>query len=130
VLKAICKQIAADELRHYRMFLDGMRHQHSLERLSLLGRLRVAFGRIRESDDDELAFAFHCANEGTNDYDHQRSNKAYGALAYQLYQFHHAQRAVGMVFKATGLNPQGWLSRGTARWAWRKMQSRAQQSAA
>lgn len=130
VLKSICKHIAADELRHYRMFLDGMRKHQPIERLSLLGRLKVVFERIKESDDDELAFAYHCANEPGCDYDHGRSNAAYGALAYRLYQFHHAQRAVGMVFKATGLDPQGWLSRRAAHWAWRKMQSRVQNQAA
>lgn len=130
VLKAICQQIAADELRHYRMFLDAMRKYQPIERLSLLGRLKVTLGRIRESDDDELAFAYHCANEPGVDYDHRRSNTAYGALAYRLYQVHHTQRMVGMVFKATGLDPQGWLARRTAHWAWKKMQARAQRQAA
>lgn len=130
VLTLICKRIAADELRHYRMFLDGLRKHQSLERVSLLGRLKVVFGRVRESDDDELAFAYHCANEPGIEYDHRRSNTAYGALAYRLYQFHHAQRMVAMVFKATGLDPRGWLSRRTAHWAWRKMQARVQRQAA
>ncbi len=130
VLKSICKQIAADELRHYRMFLEAMRRYQPRERLSLPGRVKVALGRIRESDDDELAFAYHCANERGGDYDLRRSNAAYGALAYRVYQFHHAQRMVAMVFKATGLNPQGWLSRRTAAWAWKKMQARAGRQAA
>ncbi|PKU25356.1 acyl-ACP desaturase [Telmatospirillum siberiense] len=129
VLKAIAKHIAADELRHYRMFLDGMRKHQPIERVSLPGRLRVVLGRIRESDDDELAFAYHCGNEPGEDYDRLRSNTAYGALAYRIYRFPHAQRAVGMVFKATGLNPQGWLARQTARWAWRKMQARVLRAA-
>lgn len=125
VLQAISKRIAADEFRHYRMFLDGMRTYQTKEKLSLPGRLRVVFGRVRESDDDELAFAFHCANDAESDYDLQRCNAAYGALAYRLYEFRHAQRAVGMIFKATGLDPQGWLARRAVSWAWGKMRSRA-----
>jgi hypothetical protein len=124
VLKIICRQIAGDEFRHYRMFLDAMRKHQRIERLSLTGRLRVVLGRVRESDDDELAFAFHCANEPGATYDHGRSNRTYGALAYRLYRFDHAQRAVAMIFKATGLKSQGWLARRVAHWAWRKMQSR------
>jgi rubrerythrin len=129
VLKAICNLIVADEFRHYRMFLEAMRKHQPIERLSLIGRLKVALGRVRESDDDELAFAYHCANEPGIDYDLKRSNTAYGALAYRLYQIHHVQRMVAMVFKATGLDPQGWLSRRVARWAWKKMQSRALRTA-
>lgn len=129
VLQSIAKHIAADELRHYRMFLDSMRKHQPVERISLLGRLKVVLERVRESDDDELAFAFHCANEPGEDYVRQRSNTAYGALAYRMYQFPHTQRAVGMVFKATGLDPQGWLSRQTAQWAWRKMQARVARAA-
>jgi len=130
VLHAISKRIAADEFRHYRMFLDGMRSYQTRERLSLPARLRVALGRIRESEDDELAFAFHCANDSGVDYDLRRSNAAYGVLAYQLYEFRHTQRAVGMIFKAIGLDPQGWLAKRAASWAWGKIRSRAARVAA
>lgn len=129
VLKSVAKHIAADELRHYRMFLDAMRRHQPVERVSLLSRLKVAVGRIRESEDDELAFAYHCANQTDEHYDRRRSNAAYGALAYGMYRFIHAERAVSMVFKATGLAPQGWLSRQVTQWAWRKMRERGARAA-
>ncbi|MDR3441101.1 ferritin-like domain-containing protein [Telmatospirillum sp.] len=125
VLKEICRRIAGDEYRHYRLFLDGLRRYQALDRLSLLARLKVAVLRVRESDDDELAFAYHCANEPETPYELRRCNRAYGALAYGLYRFHHTEKAVAMVFKAIGLAPQGRLSRWASFWAWRQMSKRA-----
>jgi rubrerythrin len=125
VLKAICRRIAGDEYRHYRMFLDGLRRYQGKDRLSLPGRIKVVIGRIRESDDDELAFAFHCANRLGRPYDHARANRDYAALAYGLYRPQHAEKAVSMVFKAVGLNPQGILARIASRWAFRVMSARA-----
>jgi hypothetical protein len=130
VLQEICKRIAGDEFRHYRMFLDGLRKYQPKERVSLLARIRVAVGRVRETDDDELAYAYHCANEPDLPYDRARCTRAYGARAYRLYRPHHTERAVGMIFKASGLNPQGWLSRAAGRWAYRQMQLRASKLAA
>ncbi len=125
LLREICKRIASDEFRHYRLFLDGLRKYQPIEKISLVSRIRVAVGRVLEADDDELAFAYHCGNEPHLAYDRVRCNAAYGYRAYGIYAFHHAERAVGMIFKASGLSPQGWLARQAARWAWRKMQARA-----
>ena len=73
VLQMICRQIAADEFRHFKLFYDHMRRYLGRENLSFLQRLRIAAGRISETEDDELAFAFHCANEPLNlDYEHER----------------------------------------------------------
>jgi hypothetical protein len=63
VLKQVCRLIAADEYRHFKLFYDHMKRYLSREELSFLKRLRVAAGRIGESEDDELAFAYHCSNE-------------------------------------------------------------------
>jgi len=124
VLKEICRRIAADEFRHYKAFLDGIHRYQEIEKVSFLSRLKVTIGRLKETEDDELAFAYHCGNEPGQPYDHARSNAAYAARAYRVYGFHHAQRAVGMIFKATGLKPHGWLGRKVTDWAWKKMQSR------
>ena len=40
-----------------------MKRYLAREKLSFPQRLRVAAGRIGETEDDELAFAFHCGNE-------------------------------------------------------------------
>src|ERR1700761_4297002 len=60
VLKAICKQIAADEYRHFKLFYDHMHRYLKRERIGVLRRTRIALGRVTESEDDELAYAFHC----------------------------------------------------------------------
>ncbi len=39
-----------------------MRRYLGREKIGLLRRLRIAAGRIGESEDDELAFAYHCGN--------------------------------------------------------------------
>ncbi len=125
VLKEVCRLIAADEYRHFKLFYDHMKRYLARENLSFAKRLRVAAGRIGESEDDELAFAYHCGNEGTDTpYSHDRCMAAYMGTAMQSYRFHHIQRGMGMVFKSVGLDPRGRLSDLAARGAWRLMQWR------
>ena len=126
VLQAICRNIAGDEFRHYKLFLDTLRKYQTAEHVSLVERIRVAIGRLRETDDDELAFAYHCANAPADQpYDRARAGAAYSALAFSIYQPHHVERATGMVMKAAGLKPQGWLGRQATRFAWWRMQGKA-----
>ena len=63
VLEQICRHIAADEFRHFKLFYDHMRRYLARENIGLLRRLRIAAGRVGESEDDELAYAWHCGNE-------------------------------------------------------------------
>lgn len=46
VLQEICRHIAADELRHYRLFYKNLDRVLAKERIGRIGRLRVALGRI------------------------------------------------------------------------------------
>ncbi|HTU54029.1 MAG TPA: ferritin-like domain-containing protein [Acetobacteraceae bacterium] len=125
VLKIICRLIAADEFRHFKLFYDHMRRYLGRERIGMLRRLRIAAGRITESEDDELAFAFHCGNEPESSaYRHDRCIAAYFAQAIGYYRFRHVERGMGMIFKAIGLKPRGRLSDLSARLAWRLMQYR------
>jgi len=125
VLQHICRQIAADEFRHFKLFYDHMRRYLARENLSFLRRLRIAAGRITETEDDELAFAFHCANEpAARAYAHERCLSAYMSRAIAHYQFRHIERGMGMIFKAVGLPPRGRLSDLSARLAWQLMQRR------
>ena len=125
VLKQICRLIAADEYRHFKLFYDHMKRYLARENLSFLQRLRVAAGRIGETEDDELAFAFHCGNEDpATPYDHRRCTAAYMARAMAFYRFHHIERGMGMIFKAIGLEPRGRLSALAARGAWRLLRWR------
>jgi rubrerythrin len=125
VLKGICKQIAADEFRHYKLFYDHMRRYLAREKLGRLARLRIAAGRVGETEDDELAYAWHCGNEPEDTpYDHARCSAAYLGPAMRLYSFRHIERATGMMFKATGLAPRGRLSDLSAKFAWRLLRWR------
>lgn len=111
VLQAICRRIAADELRHYKLFLTHLGRYLDVEGLGVWGRLRVALGRIRESEDDELAFAYHAANEPDTAYDRGHARRAYARRAYAVYRRHHVERGIAMVLKAVGLTPNGRLNR-------------------
>ena len=125
VLQQICRLIAADEFRHFKLFYDHMRRYLARERIGLLQRMRIAAGRITESEDDELAFAFHCGNEPpTLGYEHERCMAAYMSGAMGFYRFRHIERGMGMIFKAVGLPPRGRLSDMAASLAWKLMQRR------
>jgi rubrerythrin len=113
VLKEICRHIAADELRHYKLFYTHLRRYLAREPLGFLARLKVALARLAESDDDELAYAYFAAN-GSGHYNREVNSCAYARRAYGFYRPHHVERAVAMILKAVGLVPNGWLNRGLA----------------
>lgn len=125
VLKQVCKLIAADEYRHFKLFYDHMRRYLARENLGMIQRLRIALGRIGESEDDELAYAYHCGNEPESlAFQHGRCTAAYMAGAIEFYRYRHIERSTGMVLKAVGLPPRGRLSAGAARIAWALLQWR------
>jgi rubrerythrin len=131
VLKEICKRISADEFRHFKLFYDHMRRYLVREKIGVLRRIRIALGRITESEDDELAYAWHAANESPAlPYDHRRCIAAYMSRAAGYYRFRHVERGMGMIFKAIGLKPHGRLSDFAARLSWRLIQWRRRRLAA
>lgn len=125
VLKDICRNIAADEIRHYKLFYKNLARCLECERIGFWNRLRVAAGRIAESEDDELAYAYFAANEAALPYDRHRCNRAYARQAYALYRKHHVAHGTALIFKAVGLSPYGRLARVASRLAWKVMQYRA-----
>jgi rubrerythrin len=129
VLKDICRKIASDELRHYKLFYSRLKPYLEQEGLGFWGRLRVAAGRIAESEDDELAYAYYAANGGDELYDRTRWARAYVGRAYRVYRRHHVERGMAMVFKAIGLSPHGWLNRAVSSLAWAVMQRRTRRFA-
>jgi rubrerythrin len=128
VLKEIARRIAADELRHYKLFYSRLKQYLDAEGLGFWGRLRVAAGRIAESEDDELAYAYYAANFAAGadavPYDRKRFNQAYARRAYSIYRPHHVDRGMAMVFKAIGLTPNGQLNRLASKLAWFALQNR------
>jgi hypothetical protein len=125
VLKEICRNIAADEIRHYGLFRRNLGRCLESERIGFWGRLKVAAGRIAETADDELAYAYYAANESSGPYDRRRCQRAYARRAYALWQRHHVAHGTAMVFKAVGLSPNGRLARLAGRLAWYLMRSQA-----
>jgi len=103
VLKAICRAIAADELRHYKLFHTHLKRYLEKEGLTLYERLKIGLARVQESEDDELAFAYFCANAGTGEVYHLKTySSAYMVRAFPLYRPENLERVVAMVFRACG----------------------------
>ncbi|MCC6920074.1 MAG: ferritin-like domain-containing protein [Alphaproteobacteria bacterium] len=122
VLKQIAAHIAGDEMRHWRLFFDLQQVQPEPE-LGLLKKIRIAAGRLGEAEDDELGYAYYCANTpidriGIDPYDRKACVKAYETRVLRLWRPQHLDRAVGMIAAAVGLRPKGWLARGTSRVLW------------
>src|ERR1700751_2680257 len=110
VLKEICGHIAAEAIRHYKLFYRKLNRCLERDRIGFFQRLRVAFGRIAEVEDDELAYAYYAANETAAPYDRRRHSRAYAQRALALYQEHHVRHITAMIFKAVGLAPRSPLA--------------------
>ena len=103
VCRQICRQIAADELRHYKLFYTHLKRYLSREELSRFERMRIVLGRMRESEDDELAFAYYAANAPADAiYRREKYARSYMMRAYRFYQPVHMDRVVAMAFKVCG----------------------------
>ncbi len=129
VLKEIAGRIAADEFRHYKLFFD-MLHTQDEPELPFWRRLVVALGRINESDDDELAYAYYCANvapeeEAAKPYIRSVYAKASFARSGRIYRRHHIRKLVQMVAKAVGAKPQSRLTEWAASLMWGILRLRA-----
>ena len=120
VLREICRHIAQDEIRHYKLFYTHMERYRDIEGLGKFKRLMVGIGRIGESEDDELAYAYYAANNNGEPYDRKRCIRAYMSRAYGFYETRHVERAVTLILKAVGFTPHGkvsnWIARGAC-WA-------------
>jgi len=129
VLKEIAGRIAADEYRHYKLFLEIMDAQQEKE-LPFWKKLIVAIGRINESDDDELAYAYYCAAvprsaEATTPYVRAEYAKAPYKTIMRIYRRHHIQKLTQMVSKAVGADPQGRMTKAASGLLWRVLRVRA-----
>lgn len=120
VLKAICAKIAADEFRHYKLFYTHFKRYQEKEKLSLLKRARIALGRVIESEDDELAYAFYAAHDHALGLPYARKEytSRYLACAYPLYRRQHVARMISMVWKAIGAKSDSLWQRGAEKLAW------------
>ena len=125
VLQEIAGRIAADEYRHYKMFYDLQNAQPGPE-LGLWKKLLIAVGRVRESDDDELAFSYYCANvppekELITPYERKKFSKLASKASMAAYRRKHIEKLVQMVVKAVGANPHGWIASFFGALLWRRL---------
>ena len=118
VLKAICRHIASDEYAHYCLFYTHMTRYLAEEKLGYWERLRIAFGRIAESEDDELAYAYYATNGGDGPYDRRANAASYGRKAVSYYTPGVIGRGTYMALDAVGLKPSGRASRLTGWLGW------------
>lgn len=120
VLRQIAGLVARDEFHHYRLFLDAYQRHAAAAGIGLLGRLRIALGRVGEADDDELAFAYWCANLADRGapYDRATCFRAQQRAALGSYRREHVRRAVHMIARAVGLKPAGLPARAATAVAW------------
>ena len=131
VLEELCRNLAADELRHYKTFWEFSKLLREKEGIGLVKRAQVVINRVAEAQDEELAYAFHTANEKkSGGFNHKRSNEAYAGHLYKLYPPYLVERFVAMLLNVIGLKPHGWLSQRISRLVYRKMQKRARRFAA
>lgn len=111
LLKQIAGKIAADELRHYKLFYTHFQRHQAQEKLGFFKRFKIAVSRILENEDEELAFAYYTANEEKGPFDCAHYTKVYGQVVYNLYQRTHVERGMALFCKALGTNPQGILQK-------------------
>lgn len=128
VLKEITGRIAADEFRHFKFFFETLHAQDEPD-LPFWKKLRVAAGRITESDDDELAYAYYCATvpaseEARTPYRRDYHAKVAANILNTIYRRHHVRRLVQMVAKAVGVAPQGRFARVAGAVLWRFLMMR------
>ena len=129
VLKEIAGRVAADEYRHYKLFYDTL-HAQAEPDISFWRKLWIALGRVRESDDDELAFAYYCANvkpeeEAAKPYERKTYSRLSSANGAAIYSRKHIQKLVQMVVKAIGADPHGWLAETAGSLIWHRLQKNA-----
>ena len=108
LLQHICAKIAADELRHYKLFYTHFQRYQARERLTLYQRFKIGLGRMLESNSDELATAYYTSNEIKEAYNRKYYTKEYERIVYKHYKIEYVKRSMAMFCKAVGINSQGW----------------------
>jgi hypothetical protein len=129
LLREIAGRIAADEFRHYKLFFETHNAQAEPD-LPFWKKAMVAIGRINESDDDELSYAYYCATVPADraasvPYIRADFAKASYGTSMRLYRRQHIQKLTQMVSKAIGVDPHGRITRLAGALLWRMLRMRA-----
>ena len=125
VLRQICTFISRDESRHYRLF---KLHAERYQKLNLMKRIKIAIGRVAETSDDELGYAWHSATARLEDigvnYNREECAGTYNRIATSMYKRVHIDSAVHMVITAIGLKARGIASKVLSNVIWRVFQAK------
>jgi hypothetical protein len=122
VLRQICHFIAQDEAAHYRLFHTHLQRYLVLQPLNLWRRLKIAWGRMAETSDDELAYAYFSANGADSLYRRADCAQAYWRRSMSRYRRSHVQSAAHMILHAIALNPRSMWARLGVAGVWRALQ--------
>ncbi len=131
-LQVVAAKIAADEFRHYKLFYTHLQRYLEIEKLSAFQRFKIVLGRVAESEDDELCYAYYAAHRKSADevYDQKKCAKLYMNNVGKLYHRGHIDRMISMAFKTVGFKPHDLFNRMIGRVAWSVLQMRAKPSRA
>jgi tRNA isopentenyl-2-thiomethyl-A-37 hydroxylase MiaE len=103
VLKSLCRSISADEFRHYKMFYSYLECSLDCEKQSRFERLKIGLGRVEESEDDELAFAYFAANTPAGSiFNRPLYTSKYMMRAYPLYRRDNLGHMITLIARACG----------------------------
>ena len=105
--KEICRLIALDEVRHFKMFREPLDRKYGpREKLGRLPRFKVVAGRMLETSDEELSFAYRAGNFPDEPIEQARSRE-YSAdfmkKISHLYKPEHYQMILGLAVKVVGV---------------------------
>lgn len=117
-LKALCLKIAADEFRHYKLFYTHLKDYLARENLGKIARFKIALGRIGESEDDELSYAYYAAHYTGVPYDRETFMHRYQKQALAVYRRENVDRMVAMVWKVIGVKPYEFIQNVSTDLAW------------
>lgn len=108
VLTEICRLIALDEVRHFKMFREPLDRKYGPEeKLGRLPRFKVVAGRILETSDDELSFAYRAGNFPDEPIEPTRSKEYSDDFMKRislLYRPEHYQMILSLAVKVVGIH--------------------------
>lgn len=107
VFEEICRLIAQDEVSHFNLFRKALDKKYGpQEKLGFLSRFKVVAGRILETSDEELCFAYRAGNFPHEPIEQERSkeySKEFMRQVSRLYKPEHYGLIVGLTTKVLGI---------------------------
>jgi hypothetical protein len=129
LLKAVCRNIATDEFRHYNMFYTHLQRYVARDKVSRLQRFKTLLDRMMETEDDELAYAYYTANAPDGAiYVREDCARAYEARAFPLYTQEIVRHSVALMLKACGFKPYSFGNNLASPVAWWFLQRKNRQA--